>query len=342
VDAENLLYYREAKDGQVLEEGITEAGSMSSFIAAGGSAMTSGVTTIPLFIFYSMFGMQRVGDLVWAAADARTRGFLVGGTAGRTTLNGEGLQHQDGHSQLLASVVPTMRSYDPAYAFEIAVIIEEGIREMFVDGAERMYYLTVGNENYIHPPMPEGDSIRDGIMRGMHRLRSVGDGNQPRVNLLGSGAILNEVLKAQDLLADKFGVASDAWSVTSWTELRRDAIETDRWNVLHPGSPERRPYLVEQLGEQPNLVVAASDYLKALPDGIAKWVNARFVALGTDGFGRSDTREVLRDHFEVDARHIAFAALSALAREEQIPGSVAAEAGKTLELDTERANPATM
>jgi pyruvate dehydrogenase E1 component len=341
VDSENLLYYREAKDGQVLEEGITEAGSMSSFIAAGGSAMTSGVTTIPLFIFYSMFGMQRVGDLVWAAADARTRGFLVGGTAGRTTLNGEGLQHQDGHSQLLASVVPTMRSYDPAYAYEIAVILEEGIREMFVDGAERMYYLTVGNENYVHPSMPAGDGVREGIMRGMYRFRSMGADGQPRVNLLGSGAILNEAIRAQETLSEKFGVASDVWSVTSWTELRRDAIEADRWNLLHPGLPERLPYLVEQLGEQPSLVVAASDYLKALPDGIAKWVNARFVALGTDGFGHSDTREVLRDHFEVDARHIAFAALSALARDEQIPAGVATEAGRTLNIDTERANPAT-
>ncbi|MEX0683833.1 MAG: pyruvate dehydrogenase (acetyl-transferring), homodimeric type [Dehalococcoidia bacterium] len=339
VDSENLLYYREAKDGQVLEEGITEAGSMSSFIAAGTSAMTSGLTTIPFFIFYSMFGMQRIGDLVWAAADARTRGFLVGGTAGRTTLNGEGLQHQDGHSHLLASAVPTMRAYDPAYAYEIAAIIEEGIREMFVDGAERMYYLTVANENYVHPPIPEGDGIRDGIIRGMYRLRSMGEDGKPRVNLLGSGAILNEALKAQQLLADQFGVASDAYSVTSWSELRRDAIEIDRWNVLHPGAAERQPYLVEQLGEQPNIVVAASDYMKALPDGLAKWVDARFVALGTDGFGRSETREALRDHFEVDARHIAFAALSALARDEQIPASVAVEAAKTLGIDPERPNP---
>ena len=315
---------------------------MSSFIAAGTSAMTSGVTTIPFFIFYSMFGMQRIGDLVWAAADARTRGFLVGGTAGRTTLNGEGLQHQDGHSHLLASVVPTMRSYDPAFAYEIAVILEEGIREMFVDGAERMYYLTVGNENYVHPPMPEGDGVREGIMRGMYRFRSLGKEGQPRVNLLGSGAILNEALTAQELLAEQFGVASDVWSVTSWTELRRDAIEVDRWNLLHPDVPERRPYLVEQLGDQPNLVVAASDYMKALPDGLAKWVDARFVSLGTDGFGRSDTRDALRDHFEVDARHIAFAALSALARGEQVPASVATEAGRRLEIDVERPNPATV
>jgi pyruvate dehydrogenase E1 component len=342
VDAANLLYYRESKDGQVLEEGITEAGSMSSFISAGTSAMTSGITTIPLFIFYSMFGMQRIGDLVWAAADARTRGFLVGGTAGRTTLNGEGLQHQDGHSHLLASAVPTMRSYDPAYAYEIAVILEEGIREMFVDGIERMYYLTVGNENYAHPPIPDLSGVREGIIRGMYRFRSLGEDGQPRVNLLASGAILNQVLEAQELLAGKFGIASDAWSVTSWTELRRDAIEVERWNVLHPSVAERQPYLVAQLGDQPNLVVAASDYMKALPDGLAKWVNARFVALGTDGFGRSETREALRDHFEVDARHIAFAALSALAREEQIPASVAAGAGKALAIDPERPNPATV
>lgn len=342
VDSENLLYYRESKDGQMLEEGITEAGAMSSFIAAGTSAMTSGVTTIPIFIFYSMFGMQRIGDLVWAAADARTRGFLVGGTAGRTTLNGEGLQHQDGHSHLLASAVPTMRSYDPAYAYEIAVILEEGIREMFIDGDECMYYLTVGNENYVHPPMPEDDSVREGIMRGMYRFRSLGEDGQPRVNLLGSGAILNEVLKAQQLLAEEFSVSSDAWSVTSWTELRRDGIDVDRWNVLHPGKPKRRPYLVEQLGDQPNIVVAASDYMKALPDGIGKWIDAPFITLGTDGFGRSETREALRDYFEVDARHIAFAVLSALAREERIPASVPVRAVQILDVDPDRQNPATL
>ncbi len=346
VDRENLLYYRESQDGQVIEEGITEAGSMSSFIAAGTSAMTSGVTTIPLFIFYSMFGMQRVGDLVWAASDARTRGFMVGGTAGRTTLNGEGLQHQDGHSHVISAVVPTMRSYDPAFAYEIAVILEAGIHEMFVEGSERMYYLTVGNENYLHPPMPEHEGVREGILRGMYRFRSLtpegAAADAPRVNLLGSGAILNEVLRAQELLADQFGVASDVWSVTSWTELRRDAIEVERWNVLHPGVDERRPYLAEQLGDEPALVVAASDYLKALPDGLAKWLNTRVIALGTDGFGRSDTREVLRDFFEVDARHVAFAALSGLARDEQIPVSVAIEAGQTLGIDPERPNPATL
>jgi pyruvate dehydrogenase E1 component len=243
VDAENLLFYRESTDGQVIEEGITEAGSMSSFIASGVSAMTSGITTIPVFLFYSMFGMQRIGDLVWAASDARARGFMVGATAGRTTLNGEGLQHQDGHSHVLASTVPTMRAYDPAYAFEIAVLFEHGIQEMFVEGLERLYYLTVTNENYVQPPMPEGEHVRDGIVRGMYRFRSMGSEGQPRVNLLGSGAIMNEVLRAQELLADQFGVASDAWSVTSWNELRRDAIEVERWNVLHPAIAERQPYI---------------------------------------------------------------------------------------------------
>ena len=342
VDSEHLLYYRESKDGQVIEEGISEAGSMSSFVAAGTSAMTSGVTTIPLFIFYSMFGMQRIGDLVWAAADSRTRGFLVGATSGRTTLNGEGLQHQDGHSHLLASAVPTMRSYDPAFAYEIAVILEEGIREMFVDGAERMYYLTVGNENYIHPPMPKEDGVRDGIMRGMYRFRTVGEEGQPSVNLLGSGAILNQAIEAQEMLAEKFSIGSTVWSVTSWTELRRDAIETDRWNVLHPGQTERRPYLAELLGDEPSVVVAASDFVKALPDALVKWVDARFVSLGTDGFGRSDTRAVLRDFFEVDAKHITFAALSALSRDEAIPASTVAGAADTLGIDPERPNPATL
>ncbi len=353
VDRENLLYYHETKTGQVIEEGITEAGSISSFLAAGTSAATTGVTTIPFFIFYSMFGMQRVGDFVWAAADARTRGFLVGGTSGRTTLNGEGLQHQDGHSHVLASTVPTMRSYDPAFAFEIAVIVEEGIREMFVEGVERMYYLTVGNENYVQPPMPGGEgagdevdrtALRDQIMRGMYRFRALapeGKTGAPKVNLLGSGAIMNEVLKAQELLADQFGIASDAWSVTSWNELRRDAIEVDRWNWLHPEVEARVPFIAQQLGDDPNLVVSATDYMKALPDALAKWIDARTISLGTDGFGRSDTREVLRDYFEVDARHIVYATLSGLARDEQIPVSVVLEAGKTLGIDPERPNPVT-
>ena len=342
VDRENLLFYKELKDGQVIEEGITEAGSFSSFVAAGTSAATYGVTTLPFFIFYSMFGLQRVGDLVWAASDARTRGFLVGATAGRTTLNGEGLQHQDGHSHVLASVVPTLHAYDPAFAYEIAVLIEDGIRRMFVEGEERLVYLTVTNESYRQPPMPADDGVREGIVKGIYRFRSMGEAGQPRVHLLGSGAILNEVLRAQELLADQFGVASDVWSVTSFTELRRDAIEVERWNVLHPAEPPRLPYVTESLGDQPNLVVAASDYMKALPDALSKWVDARVITLGTDGFGRSETREALRDFFEVDARHIAFAALSGLARDEQIPVSVVLAAGETLGIDPERPNPATV
>ena len=342
VDRESLLYYKESQDGQVIEEGITEAGSLSSFLASGTSSMTYGVTTIPFFIFYSMFGLQRAGDLVWAAADARARGFLVGGTAGRTTLNGEGLQHEDGHSHVLASVVPTLRAYDPAYAYEIAEILREGIQRMYIDHEDCMYYITVGNENYVQPAIPEGDGVREGIVRGMYRFRTMGPDGAPRVHLLGSGSILNEAVKAQELLAEQYGVASTVWSVTSYTELRRDAIEVDRWNWLHPAEPPRVPFVVQQLlREDPHPVIAASDYLKALPDAIAKWVEAPFTSLGTDGFGRSATREELRDFFEVDAAHIAFAALSALVREEQLPASVALHAIETLGIEPERPNPVT-
>ena len=341
VDRESLLYYKETHDGQVIEEGITEAGSFSSFLAAGTSNATYGSTTIPFFIFYSMFGMQRVGDLVWAAADARARGFLIGGTAGRTTLNGEGLQHADGHSHVLASVVPALRSYDPAYAYEIAELLRDGIQRMYVDNEDCMYYITVGNENYAQPPMPEGDNVREGIVKGIYKFKSAGPEGAPRVHLLGSGSILNEAVEAQRMLAEDYGVASDVWSVTSYTELRRDAIEVDRWNRLHPGEEARVPYVVQQLGEGTRPIVAASDYLKSLPDAIAKWVDASFTSLGTDGFGRSASREELRDYFEVDARHITFAALSSLVREELIPVSVAQRAVEELGIETERPNPAT-
>jgi pyruvate dehydrogenase E1 component len=340
VDSESLLYYKESQNGQVLEEGITEAGSMSSFIASGTSSMSVGVTTIPFFIFYSMFGFQRIGDLAWAAADMRTRGFLIGATSGRTTLNGEGLQHQDGHSHVLASVIPTVRAYDPAYAFEIATIVQDGLRRMYVDDEECFYYLTIGNENYVQPPMPDHEGATEGIIRGLYRFSSAGPSGAPRVNLLGSGAILNEVRRAQEVLAVDYGIASDVWSVTSWNELRRDALEVERWNLLHPAEEQRQSFVQQQLGPDPNLVVASTDYLKALPDGLAKWINAPVVALGTDGFGRSATREELRDFFEVDYRHIVFATLSALVRQEQVPLSVALEAGAKLEIDTERPNPA--
>ncbi len=344
VDRESLLYYKETLDGQVIEEGITEAGSFSSFLAAGTSNATYGSTTIPFFIFYSMFGMQRVGDLVWAAADARARGFLIGGTAGRTTLNGEGLQHADGHSHVLASVVPALRSYDPAYAYEIAELLRDGIKRMYVDLEDCMYYITVGNENYAQPPMPEGDGVREGIVKGMYKFRSVtpegASDSAPRVHLLGSGSILNEAVEAQRILAADYGVASDVWSVTSYTELRRDAIDVDRWNGLHPGEEQRVPYVTQMLGNA-KPIIAASDYMKSLPDAIAKWVDASFTSLGTDGFGRSASREELRDFFEVDAKHIAFAAISTLVREEQLPVSVAQRAIEQLGIETERPNPAT-
>ena len=341
VDAGSLLFYKESTDGQILEEGITEAGGFSSFLAAGTSYMTYGLATIPFFIYYSMFGLQRVGDLAWAAGDARCRGFLVGATAGRTTLAGEGLQHQDGHSHVLASVIPNLVSYDPAYAFEIAVIVREGIRRMHEQNEDVYFYLTVGNENYVQPPMPAGDDVRDGIIRGIYRFRAAEDSEDaPAVQLLGSGAILNEALRAQQLLADDYGIAADVWSVTSYAELHRDALETERWNLLHPTETPRLPYLTAALGDDPGLVVAASDYVKSLPDAVAKWVNAPLVALGTDGFGRSASRAELRDFFEVDARHIAFATLSALARQERVAAGVVRQALDDLDINPEKANPA--
>jgi len=347
VDSGSLLYYKETTDGQMLEEGLTEAGSFSSFLAAGTSLANTGVATIPFFIFYSMFGLQRVGDLAWASGDARTRGFLIGATAGRTTLNGEGLQHQDGHSHVLSSVIPTMVSYDPAYAFELAVLVREGIRRMHEENEDIIFYLTVENENYRQPPMPERANIRADIIKGMYLFQTAEEAGmeiegRPRVQLLGSGSILNEAIQAQELLGREYGVAADVWSVTSYTELRREAMDVERWNLLHPGAPERVPFLTQQLGPDPTLVVGTSDYLKALPDSIAKWINAPLVALGTDGFGRSGTRDELRDFFEVDERHITLATLSALAREEQIPVSVAQQAIEDLQINPEKPNPTTV
>ena len=347
VDSGSLLFYKETTDGQILEEGLTEAGSFSSFMAAGTSLANTGVATIPFFIFYSMFGLQRVGDLAWAAGDARTRGFLIGATAGRTTLNGEGLQHQDGHSHVLSSVIPTMVSYDPAYAFEIAVIIREGIRRMHEENEDVVFYLTVENENYQQPPIPDRPNVREGIVKGMYLFRTASEAgiatdDRPHVQLLGSGSILNEALQAQELLGREYGVAADVWSVTSYTELRREAMDVERWNLFHPGGASRVPFVTQQLGDDPTLVVGVSDYLKALPDSIAKWVDVPLVALGTDGFGRSGTRDELRDFFEVDERHITLATLSALARDEQVPVSVAQQAIEDLKINPERPNPATV
>ncbi len=338
VDSESLLYYRESQDGQILEEGISEAGSMSSFIAAGTAHATYGQCMIPFFIFYSMFGFQRIGDLIWAAADQRTRGFLLGGTAGRTTLAGEGLQHQDGHSHLLASAVPNLHAYDPAYAFEIAVIIREGIRRMYEEEEDVFYYLTLGNENYVQPPMPEG--AEDGILRGMYSFRpSQKGGDGPRAQLMGSGAILNEVLKAQEILENEYNVAADVWSVTSFSELQREALDCERWNRMNPDSDPRVPYLTGCLEGNPGVFVAASDYVHSLPDALARWLPGPYATLGTDGFGRSEDRQTLRDFFEVDSRYVTLAALDLLVRNGDLPDEIMHAAIRDLEIDRNKPNP---
>jgi pyruvate dehydrogenase E1 component len=337
VDVNTLLYYNEMKDGQILEEGITEAGSMASFIAAGTAYATHGINTIPFFIYYSMFGFQRIADFIWAAADMRVRGFLLGGTAGRTTLSGEGLQHQDGNSHVLALPVPNLRAYDPAYAYELSVIIEDGIRRMYKDGESIFYYVTVMNENYPMPAMP-GD-VREGILKGMYRFRaSENKQSQLRAQLFGSGAILNEALKAQEIL-EKYGVAADVWSVTSYKALYTDGIETDRWNRLHPAEKARVPYVTELLKDAPGVLVAATDYLKTLPTMISPWVPRRMAALGTDGFGRSEGRAALRNFFEVDARFIALAALNELFLDGKIEKCVVQKAIAELGIDPEKPDP---
>ena len=340
VDRETLLYYKEATNGQILEEGITEAGALCSLIAAGTAHATHGVNTIPFFIFYSMFGFQRIGDLVWAAGDMGCRGFLIGGTSGRTTLAGEGLQHQDGHSHLLAATHPHVVAYDPAYAHEIAILVEDGLRRMYAERAPLCYYLTVGNEPYAMPPMPNG--VEEGIRRGLYRLRTTGGGSASAVRLLGSGAIMNEVLLAQRRLADEFGVESEAWAVTSYSELHRDAVSAERFNRLHPGEARRVPWVSLMLGERAGVVVAASDYVKALPTLIAPWVSGEFVALGTDGFGRSDARAALRRYFEVDAAHIVWTVLDRLASADRFPRERLAPALSALGIDPATPDPATL
>src|SRR5687767_7567210 len=338
VDMDTLLYYKEASDGQILEEGITEAGSMSSFIAAGTAYATHGVNTIPFFIYYSMFGFQRIGDLIWAAGDSRTRGFLLGGTSGRTTLAGEGLQHQDGHTHVMSLCVPNCVSYDPAYAYELAVIIEDGIRRMYKEQEHIFYYITVMNEQYEMPPMPEGS--RDGILKGMYKLRGADNGKPKlKAQLLGSGAILNEVLAAQKML-EKYDVAADVWSVTSYQELYRDGHACDRWNMLHPDQEPRKPYVTQCFENLPGVFVAASDYLKVLPDSIDQWMPRRMRSLGTDGFGRSEDRQSLRNHFEVDAKFIALGTLAELAQAGQLDRKVVAQAIKDLGVDPEKMEPA--
>ena len=339
VDSDQLLYYREAIDGQILEEGITEAGSMSSFVAAGTAYASHGVPMIPMFIYYSMFGFQRIGDLIWAACDCRARGFLLGGTAGRTTLAGEGLQHQDGHSHLFAMAYPTVRAFDPAYVYEATVIMLDGLERMYAKGEDWIYYITVYNENYEMPPMPAG--CEEGILKGMYRLKDVAAGAQaagklPHVHLLGSGAILREVIRAADLLAERWGVSSTVWSVTSWKELRREAQASRRWNMLHPEAAPKTSYLEDLLANEEGVFVAASDHVRAVAEQLDPWIPGGLFAMGTDGFGRSETRGPLRRHFEVDAECIAVGTLSRLAATGAIGAHVVAEAIAALGIDPDK------
>jgi pyruvate dehydrogenase E1 component len=334
VDVDQLAFYKEAKDGQLLEEGITEAGSMSSFIAAGTAYSSHGVNMIPMFIYYSMFGFQRIGDLIWAAADARAKGFMLGGTAGRTTLNGEGLQHQDGHSLVNAIAFPTVRAYDPAYAYETAVIIFDGLKRLYEDGDTAIYYITLENENYAMPEMPAG--CEEGIIRGMYRVSTVNAAAPHRVQLFGSGAILREALRAQTILAERYDIGSDAWSITSYSQLRRDAQECQRWNMLNPNEPPRVPYVQQMLAGADGPCIAASDYLRALAEQISAWVPGGLFALGTDGMGRSASREALRRHFEVDAECITLAALYQLKKQGKCDGERVAKAVRELAIDPEK------
>jgi pyruvate dehydrogenase E1 component len=340
VDRDNLLYYREAKDGAVLEEGINEAGSMCSFIAAGTSYSSHGIYTIPFFIFYSMFGFQRIGDLIWAAGDMRAKGFLLGGTSGRTTLAGEGLQHQDGNSHILAYPVPNLLAYDPTFAYELAVIIREGIYRMYEKGEDIFYYLTIMNEPYPMPPMPKGKGIKEGILKGMYKYKTSAKKSTTRkAHLFGSGTILNESLKAQKILEEKYDVAADVWSVTSYKALYTDAISTDRENMINPGKKPKVPFIGQQLAKEKGVFVAASDYIKALPASVSKWVPGKFVILGTDGYGRSGSRSALRDFFEVDARYITLATLGALAEDGVIEESVVTRAAKDLDIGPGKIDP---
>ena len=336
VDKELLLSYLEKTDGQILEEGITEAGAMADFTAAGTAYATWGEPMIPFYIFYSMFGFQRTGDQAWAFGDSRGRGFMMGATAGRTTLTGEGLQHDDGHSHILATTIPNIRAYDPAVAYELAIIVREGIRAMFERNEDVFYYVTLYNENWPMPVKPEG--VEDGIIRGLYRYRAAEGGNR-RVQLIGSGPILHQAVAAQQILRERFDVAADVWSATSFQQLRADALEAERWNRLHPAAEQRVPYVTSALRDSQGPIVAATDYLKAVPELVARWVERPYTILGTDGFGRSDTREALRIHFEVSPQQIAYAALHGLCRVgESTPDELRA-ALETLEIDPDRPNP---
>jgi pyruvate dehydrogenase E1 component len=337
VDSESLLYYHETRDGQILEEGITEAGAMSSFIAAGTAYASHALNMIPFYIYYSMFGFQRIGDLVWAAGDIRAKGFLLGATAGRTTLNGEGLQHEDGHSHLLASTIPTLLAYDPAFAYEVAVIVWDGLRRMYAKGEEVFYYLTLYNENYAMPPMPEGSE--HGILKGLYKFRRGEAGLRHKAQLFGSGPVLRQALRAQDILAERYDVSADVWSATSYKLLRTDALRAQRWNMLHPTAKPQKSYLETLLDKETGVFVAVSDYMKIVPDQIAPWVPGGLLSLGTDGFGRSDTRPNLRRFFEVDAELTVIATLYALAQEGALKKQVVEKAIKDLNVDPEKMFP---
>ncbi len=337
VDRETLLYYQESKDGQILEEGINEAGSMSSFIAAGTSYSTHGVPMIPFYIFYSMFGFQRVGDLIWAAADSQAKGFLLGATAGRTTLNGEGLQHEDGHSHIAAGTVPTMFSYDPAFAYEIAVIVQDGLRRMYRDNEAVLYYLTLYNENYAMPAMPEG--VEEGVLKGLYKFKKGKARKSRKAHLFGSGTILRQALQAQEILEEQFDVSADVWSATSYRLLRSEAMQTKRWNMLHPTAEAKKPYVEQVLEREPGAFVAVSDFMRIVPDQIAPWVPGGLMTLGTDGFGRSDTRPHLRRFFEVDAEMTVIATLYALSQRGVVEARLVQRAIKQLDVNPEKVYP---
>jgi pyruvate dehydrogenase E1 component len=339
-DADQLAFYKEDIKGQILEEGINEAGAMSSWVAAATAYANHGIQTIPFYIYYSMFGFQRIGDLAWAAGDMRARGFLLGGTAGRTTLNGEGLQHEDGHSHLLAATIPNCVAYDPTYAYELAVIVQDGLRRMVEAQESCFYYITCMNENYTHPALPKGAEA--GILKGMYLLREHAPKAKQRVQLMGSGTILREVEAAAELLEKDFGIGSDVWSATSFTELRRDGLAARRWSLLHPTSKPKQSFVEQQLAGHKGPVIAATDYIRAFPDQIREFVPGRFITLGTDGFGRSDSRENLRRFFEVDRRYVAVAALKALAEDGALDAKVAADAIKKYGLDADAPAPWTV
>ena len=341
VDAGKAIYYKEARDGQLLEEGINEAGAMGSFIAAGSAYANLGMNMIPFYVYYSMFGFQRVGDLIWCAADTRCKGFLCGGTSGRTTLNGEGLQHEDGHSQLMATTVPSLRAYDPAYGYELAVIVQDGLRRMFGDGEEIFYYLSVYNEDYAQPAMPVLDGLTAGIIAGMYRLDSTasGEGQRHRPQLFGSGTILREAIRAQQILKDKYNIGADVWSVTSYSELRRDAMECQHWNDLHPGQTPRRSYLETTLESVTGPFISTSDNVRLVADQIREWIPGEYIILGTDGFGRSETRPELRRHFEIDGECTTYAALRGLARMGAFDAARLPDVLKELGIDPEKVNP---